>query len=70
MTLICFPRRWMLDDMEIDLNAQDSHYSLVGGNLVISNPIKTQHVGQYFCLATNQHGTVISREASVQFGCK
>ncbi|XP_059191036.1 contactin-1a-like [Centropristis striata] len=60
--------KWMLDGMEIDLNAQASHYSLVGGNLVISNPIKTKHVGQYFCSASNVHGTVISREASVQFG--
>uniref|UniRef100_A0A8D0AFU1 Contactin 1 n=1 Tax=Sander lucioperca TaxID=283035 RepID=A0A8D0AFU1_SANLU len=60
--------KWIMEDMEIDLNAQGSHYSLVGGNLVISNPIKTKHVGQYFCLATNMYGTVISREASVQFG--
>lgn len=60
--------KWKLDDNDIDLNAQGSHYSLVGGNLIISNPIKTKHVGQYVCLATNMYGTVISREASVQFG--
>lgn len=60
----------MLDNVEIDLNTQSSHYDLVGGNLVISSPIKTKHVGQYFCLATNIYGTVASREASVQFGCK
>nr|XP_046250575.1 contactin-1a-like [Scatophagus argus]XP_046250576.1 contactin-1a-like [Scatophagus argus]XP_046250577.1 contactin-1a-like [Scatophagus argus] len=60
--------KWMKDGMEIDLNAEDSHYSLVGGNLVISNPVKSQHVGTYSCMATNTYGTVISREASVQFG--
>ncbi|XP_034735560.1 contactin-1a-like isoform X1 [Etheostoma cragini] len=60
--------KWIMEDMEIDLNAHQSHYSLVGGNLVISNPIKTKHVGQYSCLASNMYGTVISREASVQFG--
>lgn len=59
-----------MDDTEIDLTAEGSHYSLVGGNLVISNPIKTQHVGKYSCSATNMYGTVISRDASVQFGCK
>uniref|UniRef100_A0A669D359 Contactin 1 n=1 Tax=Oreochromis niloticus TaxID=8128 RepID=A0A669D359_ORENI len=60
--------KWKLDHMEIDLNAEGSHYSLAGGNLVISNPDKTVHVGKYSCLATNTYGTVISREASVQFG--
>ncbi|KAM8751101.1 contactin-1a isoform 1-T1 [Acanthopagrus schlegelii] len=60
--------KWLKDDMEIDLNAEGSHYSLVGGNLVISNPIKTQHVGKYTCLASNTYGTVISQDASVQFG--
>ncbi|XP_068579023.1 contactin-1a-like [Cebidichthys violaceus] len=60
--------KWKLENIEIDFNTQGKHYSLVGGNLVISNPIKTDHVGQYFCLATNIYGTVVSREASVQFG--
>ncbi|XP_004563822.3 contactin-1a [Maylandia zebra] len=60
--------KWKLDGMEIDLDAGGSHYSLVGGNLVISKPDKTEHVGQYSCLATNTYGTVVSREASVQFG--
>ncbi|TNN71669.1 Contactin-1a [Liparis tanakae] len=60
--------KWKMDNVELDLETQSSHYSLVGGNLVISKPIKTKHVGQYSCLATNAYGTVISREASVQFG--
>lgn len=60
----------MKDGIEIDLNAEGGHYSLMGGYLVISNPIKLQHVGKYSCLATNMYGTVISQEALVQFGCK
>uniref|UniRef100_A0AAQ5YCE9 Contactin 1 n=1 Tax=Amphiprion ocellaris TaxID=80972 RepID=A0AAQ5YCE9_AMPOC len=60
--------KWMLNNIEIDLNEKGSHYSLVGGNLVISNPSKNNHVGKYSCLATNMYGTIISREASVQFG--
>uniref|UniRef100_A0A3Q3XAI1 Uncharacterized protein n=1 Tax=Mola mola TaxID=94237 RepID=A0A3Q3XAI1_MOLML len=60
--------KWMKDNVEIDLNAENSSYSLMGGNLIISNPIKNQHVGNYSCSATNMYGTVISQEASVQFG--
>uniref|UniRef100_UPI003AACDCA7 contactin-1a-like n=1 Tax=Centroberyx gerrardi TaxID=166262 RepID=UPI003AACDCA7 len=59
--------KWRLDSSAIDLDA-DNHYSLVGGNLVISNPIKNKHVGKYSCVAFNDRGMVISREASVQFG--
>ncbi|CAJ1056293.1 contactin-1a-like isoform X3 [Xyrichtys novacula] len=60
--------KWMLEDTEIDFTAEGSHYSLVGGNLVISNPVKTLHVGKYSCLAYNKFGTVVSQKASVQFG--
>ncbi|KAF7669853.1 hypothetical protein LDENG_00128960 [Lucifuga dentata] len=59
--------KWRLNSKDIDFNA-DSHYSLMGGNLVITNPIKSQHEGKYLCVATNDYGTVISREASMQFG--
>ncbi|XP_056243043.1 contactin-1a-like [Seriola aureovittata] len=60
--------KWKLNKMRIDLNEEGSHYSLVGGNLVISNPIKTTHEGNYSCMASNTYGTVISRVGSVQFG--
>ncbi|XP_060891776.1 contactin-1a [Labrus mixtus] len=60
--------KWMLGDTAVDFDAKGRHYSLVGGNLVISNPVKTQHVGKYSCLASNEYGTVISQVASVQFG--
>ncbi|XP_013875193.1 contactin-1a [Austrofundulus limnaeus] len=60
--------KWKLNNVDIDLNDEGSHYSLSGGNLVISNPIRTEHVGNYSCLATNMFGTVVSRKASVQFG--
>uniref|UniRef100_A0A8C6WW58 Contactin 1 n=1 Tax=Neogobius melanostomus TaxID=47308 RepID=A0A8C6WW58_9GOBI len=60
--------KWIFDGEEIDMNAQKSHYSLAGGNLVISYPHKGKHVGRYSCLASNKYGSVISRSASVQFG--
>lgn len=48
----------------------DEHYSLVGGNLVITNPIQKKHAGTYVCVARNIYGTVISKEARVKFGCE
>lgn len=58
---------WRLNNDNSSLK-EDSHYSFVGGNLVISRPIKNKHVGKYSCLARNKYGEVISREAAVQFG--
>ncbi|XP_028305748.1 contactin-1a isoform X2 [Gouania willdenowi] len=58
--------RWMMEGADVNLSS--SHYSLSGGNLIISNPVKSQHVGRYSCLASNSFGSVLSREASVQFG--
>lgn len=48
----------------------DEHYSLVGGNLVITNPRQKKHSGTYVCVAKNIYGTVISKEARVKFGCE
>lgn len=47
----------------------DEHFSLVGGNLVITNPDKGKHAGKYVCVANNVYGVVISKEAIVKFGC-
>uniref|UniRef100_A0AAR2JBK2 Contactin 1 n=1 Tax=Pygocentrus nattereri TaxID=42514 RepID=A0AAR2JBK2_PYGNA len=61
--------KWRLNSWEIEVqDGSDDHYTVVGGNLAISNPDKSKHAGNYSCLATNEFGTVISREASVQFG--
>ncbi|XP_075905735.1 contactin-1a [Nelusetta ayraudi] len=59
---------WLKDDMEVDLDKESDHYSMMGGNLVISNPVRNQHEGEYTCVATNTYGTVVSQRASVQFG--
>ncbi|XP_032444415.1 contactin-1a isoform X4 [Xiphophorus hellerii] len=60
--------RWKLNNTDVDLSKPGSSYSLSGGNLIISNPVRSEHVGKYSCLATNMYGTVVSQEASVQFG--
>ncbi|XP_039403093.1 contactin-4 isoform X7 [Mauremys reevesii] len=45
----------------------DYRYSIVGGSLLINNPNKTQDIGMYQCIATNSFGTIVSREARLQF---
>uniref|UniRef100_A0A8C2I7G5 Contactin 1 n=1 Tax=Cyprinus carpio TaxID=7962 RepID=A0A8C2I7G5_CYPCA len=59
--------RWRLNNTEIVIG-NDDHYSLMGGNLVISVPDKSKHAGNYSCLASNEFGTLVSQKASVQFG--
>ncbi|XP_052400437.1 contactin-1a [Carassius gibelio] len=58
---------WRLNNTEIIIG-NDDHYSLMGGNLVISFPDKSKHAGNYSCLASNEFGTLVSQKASVQFG--
>uniref|UniRef100_A0A8C7TP85 Contactin 4 n=1 Tax=Oncorhynchus mykiss TaxID=8022 RepID=A0A8C7TP85_ONCMY len=56
--------KWKVDGREIDM---DLNYNLVEGNLLINNPHATHHGGVYQCIATNTFGTILSREAKVQF---
>ncbi|XP_068578147.1 contactin-4 isoform X1 [Cebidichthys violaceus] len=58
--------RWIMDGSEINTQS-DPNYSLVEGNLLINNPHVIDHGGVYQCIATNTFGTVVSREAKVQF---
>uniref|UniRef100_A0A4W6FQY0 Contactin 4 n=1 Tax=Lates calcarifer TaxID=8187 RepID=A0A4W6FQY0_LATCA len=58
--------RWKVDGREINTES-DPNYSLVEGNLLINNPHVINHGGVYQCIATNTFGTVVSREAKVQF---
>ncbi|XP_031136351.1 contactin-4 isoform X1 [Sander lucioperca] len=58
--------RWKMDGREINTES-DPHYSLVEGNLLINNPHVINHEGVYQCITTNTFGTVVSREAKVQF---
>lgn len=61
--------RWMLNDSFI-LPMPGSRFSLMGGNLHITNLNKDEDVGIYQCFASNSFGTIISREASLHVACK
>lgn len=63
------PCRWKVDSQEIYAQS-DPNYRLLEGNLLISDPHAVDHSGVYQCIASNSLGTVVSREARVQFACK
>uniref|UniRef100_A0A3B4XPY5 Ig-like domain-containing protein n=1 Tax=Seriola lalandi dorsalis TaxID=1841481 RepID=A0A3B4XPY5_SERLL len=60
------PHYWKVDGRDINTESEPN-YSLVEGNLLINNPHVINHGGVYQCIATNTFGTVVSREAKVQF---
>lgn len=64
-----FAFRWKFNGKDLDID-MDFNYSLVEGNLLISKPQATKHPGIYQCIATNAFGTILSREAKVEFACK
>lgn len=58
-----------MDGQEIHAESEPN-YRLVEGNLLISDPHAIDHGGVYQCIASNALGTVVSREARVQFACE
>ncbi|XP_013977171.1 contactin-3 isoform X2 [Canis lupus baileyi] len=60
------PRRWQLNGSDINLS-MEYRYKLDGGNLVVINPNRNWDTGNYQCFATNSLGTIVSREAKLQF---
>lgn len=60
---------WYLNRTEIDAGA-DFRYSVFDGSLVINNASVIGNYGMYQCKAENSFGTILSREALLQFACK
>ncbi|XP_061638428.1 contactin-4 isoform X4 [Phyllopteryx taeniolatus] len=56
--------RWRLNDTFI-IPTPRSRYSLMGGNLHITQLSKADDAGIFQCLASNSFGTIVSREASL-----
>ncbi|XP_030620477.1 contactin-5 [Chanos chanos] len=57
---------WLINGTDVDVEA-DFRYSLIDGNLIINNASETIDYGRYQCRAENSFGTVLSREALLQF---
>uniref|UniRef100_A0A670ZM26 Contactin 1 n=1 Tax=Pseudonaja textilis TaxID=8673 RepID=A0A670ZM26_PSETE len=60
--------KWQRNNWDVDIKLTKEHYSMVGGNLEINNPEKSRDEGTYVCIAYNIHGTIRSREATLNFG--
>ncbi|XP_075854597.1 contactin-3 isoform X1 [Microcebus murinus] len=58
--------RWQLNGSDIDMS-MEHRYKLNGGNLVVISPNRNRDTGSYQCFATNSLGTIVSREAKLQF---
>ncbi|XP_068001345.1 contactin-5 isoform X2 [Melanerpes formicivorus] len=58
--------RWLRNGTEIDIGS-DYRFSLIEGSLIINNPSEIKDSGQYQCLTTNMFGSILSREAVLQF---
>ncbi|XP_048403537.2 contactin-4-like isoform X2 [Stegostoma tigrinum] len=58
--------RWQRNGSDIDISLS-YRYSLVGGNLIITNPDRAQDYGTYQCFATNLFGTIMSKAAKFEF---
>ncbi|XP_061073123.1 LOW QUALITY PROTEIN: contactin-5-like [Conger conger] len=73
VTMICEARgnpsptyRWMFNGTELDVRS-DFRYTQIEGSLVISTPSEARDSGRYQCTASNTFGTILSREALLQF---
>lgn len=60
---------WYINGSEVDAEA-DYRYSLIDGNLIITNASEITDYGKYQCKAENSFGTVLGREALLQFACE
>ncbi|KAJ7329753.1 hypothetical protein JRQ81_015927 [Phrynocephalus forsythii] len=60
--------KWQRNNKDIDIKMAKEHRSMIGGNLEIINPERSRDEGTYVCIAYNVHGTIRSREATLNFG--
>ncbi|KAM7398986.1 hypothetical protein PAMP_018283 [Pampus punctatissimus] len=57
---------WYVNRTEVNAEA-DYRYSFIDGNLIITNASEISDYGKYQCKAENSFGTVLSRDAHLQF---
>ncbi|XP_030056084.1 contactin-5 [Microcaecilia unicolor] len=58
--------RWLHNGTEINME-NNYRYSLIEGNFIILSPLEEKDSGRYQCVTYNSFGTILSREASLQF---
>eukprot|EP00058_Branchiostoma_floridae_P024192 XP_002609682.1 hypothetical protein BRAFLDRAFT_123581 [Branchiostoma floridae] len=58
---------WRKDGQLLDLNSRQPPYVMDAGALIIQRPEKTKDEGVYQCVAENDYGKVISRQANLTF---
>uniref|UniRef100_A0A8C6NM36 Contactin-5 n=1 Tax=Nothobranchius furzeri TaxID=105023 RepID=A0A8C6NM36_NOTFU len=57
---------WYVNGTEVD-SKTDYRYSFIDGDLIIENASETIDYGRYQCQAENSYGTILSRDALLQF---
>uniref|UniRef100_A0A803T4Y6 Contactin-5 n=1 Tax=Anolis carolinensis TaxID=28377 RepID=A0A803T4Y6_ANOCA len=58
--------KWLRNGTEIEIES-DYRYSVIEGSIIINNPSETKDTGLYQCITTNMFGSILSREATLQF---
>ncbi|KAG8543422.1 hypothetical protein GDO81_024710 [Engystomops pustulosus] len=61
--------RWRVNGTLLD-EAQDYRYRVQDRDLIVTSPDRVRDVGTFQCEATNSVGTILSREAVLQFACE
>lgn len=57
---------WLINGTEVDVES-DYRYTFIDGNLIITNASEVTDYGRYQCKAENSYGTILSRDALLQF---
>ncbi|XP_067101932.1 contactin-5 [Osmerus mordax] len=57
---------WLINGTEVDVES-DYRYTFIDGNLIITNASEVTDYGRYQCKADNSYGTILSRDALLQF---
>lgn len=60
---------WFINGTEVDAEA-DYRYNFIDGTFIITNASEITDFGRYQCRAENSFGTILSRDALLQFACE
>ena len=69
MFFFFFFSSWYINGTEVN-SETDYRYSFIDGDLIITNASEITDYGKYQCKADNSFGTILSRDALLQFACE